>query len=79
LKQDGDKLTGTAVLQGTEVQIQGGVKERVVTFQFDVDYQGTRYTDVFTGTLGDGDESIAGTIAVAGVEGRFTARKQKGK
>jgi hypothetical protein len=78
LKQDGETLTGTALLLGTEVPLKGSVKEGVITFQFDVVYQGTTYTDVFTGKLGE-DETMAGTIAVAGVEGRFTAKKQKGK
>jgi hypothetical protein len=78
LKQDGETLSGTATVAGKEVTVKGSVKDRVVTFQFDVDYEGTTYTDVFTGTIGD-DGTIAGTIAVAGVEGRFTAKKQKAK
>jgi len=37
--------------------------------------QGTTYHLVFTGTLGE-DGGMKGTIAVAGVEGTFTAKKQ---
>ena len=78
LKQDGEALSGTATIDGKDVPVKGTAKDRVVTFQFDVEYQGTTYTDVFTGKLGD-DDAIAGTIAVAGVEGRFTAKKQKAR
>jgi hypothetical protein len=78
LKQEGEALSGTATVTGKEVSVKGSVKDGVVTFQFDVEYEGTTYTDVFTGRLVDND-SIAGTIAVAGVEGVFTAKKQKAK
>ncbi len=40
-----------------------------------VPVQGSSYTNVFTGTLGD-DDIIKGTIAVANVGGTFTAKKQ---
>jgi hypothetical protein len=78
LKQEGETLSGTATLMGKDVPVKGSVKDGVVTFQFDVEYEGTTYTDVFTGRIGD-DDAMAGTIAVAGVEGRFTAKRQKAK
>ena len=46
-----------------------------VTFEFDTVHEGTTYHMVFTGTVGD-DGVLKGTIAVAGVEGTFTATKQ---
>jgi hypothetical protein len=47
-------------------------------FRRTVRRQLTAYTDVFTGKISD-DDAIAGTIAVAGVEGTFTAKKQKAR
>ena len=76
LKQDGEKLSGTGTMQGKQIPINGSVKGQVVTFQFDVDHEGTTYTNVFTGKLGDTGGQMDGTIAVGGVEGTFTAKKQ---
>ena len=76
MKQDGEALSGTATLEGgKDVPVTGTVKEKVVTFEFDTENQGSTYHLVFTGTLGD-DGGLKGTIAVAGVEGTFTATKQ---
>jgi hypothetical protein len=75
LKQDGETLSGTAVLEGKDVPITGSVEENAVTFEYDAEHEGTTYHLVFSGTLGD-DGAIKGTIAVAGVEGTFTATKQ---
>jgi len=44
-------------------------------FEFDTEHQGTTYHMVFSGSVGD-DGGIKGSIAVAGVEGTFTAKKQ---
>jgi hypothetical protein len=75
LKQSGEKLSGTATIQGKEVPMTGSVKDRVVSFTFDVDHEGTTYTNVYTGKIGD-NGIIEGTIAVGGVDGTFTAKKQ---
>jgi hypothetical protein len=76
LKQDGEALTGTAKFDdGRETAVTGSVKEKTVSFEFDTDSAGTTYHLVFTGTVGD-DGGLKGTIAVAGVEGTFTATKQ---
>ena len=74
LKQEGATLSGTATLAGTNkpLPVTGTVKEKVVSFQFDVEWEGNTYRDVFTGPLGD-DGVIKGKIEVAGVEGTFTA------
>lgn len=75
LKQDGEKLTGMAKVEGADVQLTGTAKDASVTFEFDTEHQGTTYHLVFTGTLGD-DGGLKGKIAVAGVEGTFTAKRQ---
>ena len=74
-KQDGETLSGTATLDGKETPVKGTVKDKAVSFEFDTDHEGTTYHLVFTGTLGD-DGVLKGSIAVAGVEGTFTATKQ---
>jgi len=73
--QDGEALSGTATLEGKDVPVKGTVKEKAVTFEFDTESNGSTYHLVFTGTLGD-DGGLTGSIAVAGVEGTFTAKKQ---
>lgn len=76
LTQDAEALSGTAKFEdGKEVPVTGSAKETTVTFEFDTESQGSTYHLVFTGTLGD-DGGLKGTIAVAGVEGTFTATKQ---
>ena len=75
LKQDGETLTGTATVEGKDVPVKGSVKENTVTFEYDTDHEGTTYHLIYTGTFGD-DGGMKGTIAVAGVEGTFTAKKQ---
>lgn len=74
-KQDGETLSGTATLDGKETPVKGTVKDKAVSFEFDTDHEGTTYHLVFTGTVGD-DGVLKGSIAVAGVEGTFTATKQ---
>ena len=74
-KQDGEALSGTANLGGKDVPVSGTVKENAVTFELDTESNGTTYHMVFTSTLGD-DGGLKGTIAVAGVEGTFTAKKE---
>jgi hypothetical protein len=75
MKQAGEVLSGTATLEGKEIPVTGTVKEKAVTFEFDNEHEGSTYHLVFSGTLGD-DGALKGTIAVAGVEGTFTATKQ---
>jgi hypothetical protein len=74
--QEGETLSGTATLEGKDVPVSGTVKESAVTFEFDAENNGTTYHLVFTGTLGE-DGGLKGSIAVAGVEGTFTATKQQ--
>ena len=39
LKQDGEKLTGSGMMQGKEQPIVGTVKDKTVKFEFDVNYE----------------------------------------
>jgi hypothetical protein len=69
-------LSGSATFEdGKTVPLTGSVKEKAVSFEFDVEHEGTAYHLVFSATLGE-DGGMKGTIAVAGVEGSFTAAKQ---
>ena len=72
LKQDGEKLSGTAGIEGKDVPVTGSAKEKTVVFEFDTD---GGYHLVFTGALAD-DGGMKGSIAVAGAEGTFTAKKK---
>jgi hypothetical protein len=75
LTQEAEALTGTAALESGDVPVTGIVAENTVTFEYDAEHQGTTYHLVFTGIIGE-DGVMTGTIAVAGVEGQFTAKKQ---
>ena len=76
LQQKGEALSGTATLEGkAEVPVSGSSTGHNVSFEFDTDHEGTTYHLVFTGALG-ADGGITGSIAVAGVTGTFTAKKQ---
>jgi hypothetical protein len=76
LKQEGAALSGKATFEdGKEIAVTGSVKEKTVSFEFDTEHEGVAYHLVFTGTLGE-DGGLKGTIAVAGVEGTFSATKQ---
>ena len=48
LNQDGEKLTGTAKLEGKDLPVTGSVHDKAVTWQFDVDYNCSPLTMVFT-------------------------------
>jgi hypothetical protein len=71
LKQDNDKLSGTAKVQGADTPLTGSIKDNAVSFEFD--FAGG-YHLVFNGTVADKD--MKGSISVAGIEGTFTAKKQ---
>jgi len=75
LKQAGGTLSGTAHVQDKDQPVTGTVEDKTVTFRFEVEYNGAPLEMVFTATLGS-DQEMSGTIAVAGVSGDFTAKKQ---
>jgi hypothetical protein len=74
VKQEGDKLSGKANLQGADLAVTGSVKDKGVVFEFDSPDQ--QYHLVFSGTLGDDEKTMSGSIAVAGVDGTFKAARQ---
>jgi hypothetical protein len=78
LKQDGDnKLAGTCKTNDMpDSKTTGELKEKVVTFQYDVEYQGQTYTLVYTGTL-DTETSVKGTVEAGGASGDFTGTKDE--
>jgi hypothetical protein len=71
LDQQGDKLTGTAKIEGSDVPLSGSVEGTNVTWSLTAG----GYDLVFTGSLGS-ENDIRGTIAVSGAEGVFTAKRQ---
>ena len=77
IKQDGEVLTGSATLDGKEHALTGTVKDKAVSWKFQIDYNGSPLDLEFNGTL-ETDTDIKGKIAVMGVEGEFTAKRQDG-
>jgi hypothetical protein len=75
LRQQGATLSGSARIQETDKPVTGTVEDKTVTWKFEVEYNGAPLELVFTGTL-TSDKDMSGTIAVAGVSGEFTAKKQ---
>lgn len=73
-KQADDKVTGTCSGQFGSAQTEGKVAENNVTFTHSVD-NGQVYELTYTGTLDATGTSMQGDIAVAGVTGTFTAKK----
>jgi hypothetical protein len=77
LKQESEKLAGTCrTNEMPEAKTTGEVKDKTVTIQYDVDYQGQTYTLVYTGTM-DTDTSLKGTVEAGGASGDFTGTKDE--
>jgi len=75
LKQDGEKLAGTCKTnEMPESKTTGEVKEKTVSIQYDVEYEGQTYTLVYTGTL-DTETSVKGTVEAGGASGDFAGSK----
>jgi hypothetical protein len=70
------KLSGEAAA-GQTLDIKGGVKDKQVTWTYQIQYDGTLYTLEYTGTL-DSATSIKGSILVdpSDSKGEFAAQKQ---
>ena len=71
-------LTGTCRGERGEVQITGKVDGKSVTWQFEIDYEGTKLTPLYTGTLEAADK-IAGSVDIQGmgIGGDFVATRAK--
>ena len=75
LKQDGTKVEGTCKTnEMPDAKTTGEVKEKNVTLQYDVEYEGQTYTLVYTGTF-DTETSVKGTVEAGGASGDFTGTK----
>ncbi len=76
-KQDGEKLTGTAKRAEEEARKieEGKVKDGKVSFQYEVDHDGNKFTVKYEGEL-KGD-TIKGKINVADISLDWEAKRQK--
>lgn len=75
LKQQDNKLTGGCKSDQNDSPLKGEVDGQKVTWQYEVDYNGEKYTLQWSATL-ESDTAMKGTISVGGGEGAFTAKKQ---
>jgi hypothetical protein len=74
IKQADTKLTGGCKNQTNELALTGEVNGNNITWSYEADYEGTKVTLVFKGTLEAGT-SITGKIETPGASGDFTAKK----
>lgn len=75
-KQEGEKLTGTCG-GATRFPIEGEVRDDSVSWQFDVEQEGTKGRMEFTGDLDEQGTTIEGVCSiVGGQDGSFTMKKQ---
>lgn len=77
LKQRGDSLTGHYSSQALgEADLTGTVKDRMLTFRFVADVQGTSLAITYTGTV-EATDVLKGTVDIGGqASGTFTAKRQ---
>ncbi|HEV3197966.1 MAG TPA: hypothetical protein VGZ73_08665 [Bryobacteraceae bacterium] len=75
IKQADNKLSGGCKNQTNELALTGEVNGNAVTWNYDVDFEGTKLSLVFKGTLEAGT-SMKGKIETPGTSGQFTAKKQ---
>lgn len=78
LKQEEAKLAGACKSELGNSELTGSLEsEKQVKWQYEIEYQGTKYVLVYVATL-DTDTSMKGTVSVASGEGdgAFTAKKQ---
>ena len=76
--QTENKLTGTCKSQDKDVDVTGTLDGNKVTWQYDMDYNGSTLTLIYTATLDDSGK-IAGSVEVQpfSVTGDFTATPSK--
>jgi hypothetical protein len=79
-KQTEKHITGSCKMDQSDkaLDVKGEVKDKQVTWSYDLDYQGTTYTLAYTGAPDSSAKSIKGTILVvpSDSDGDFTATKQ---
>ena len=77
LKQEEAKLSGACKSELGNSDLSGSVDTDKVKWQYEIEYQGMKYTLVYEAKL-DSETSMKGTVSVASGEGdgAFTAKKQ---
>ena len=77
LKQEEAKLSGACKSELGNSDLTGSVDSDKIKWQYDIEYQGMKYTLVYDAKL-DTETSMKGTVSVATGEadGAFTAKKQ---
>jgi len=77
LKQEEAKLSGACKSELGNSELTGSVDTDKVKWQYDIEFQGTKYTLVFAATV-ESETAMKGTVTVASGEGDgpFTAKKQ---
>jgi len=82
-KQTEKQITGSCKMDQSDkpLDVKGEVRDKQVTWKYDIDYQGTTYTLTYTGAPDSAAATIKGTILVnpSDSEGDFTATKQTTK
>ena len=76
IKQDGQKLTGSCGPGNST--LTGGLLDRSLTLQIDVEQDGNKGQMTFTGTVDENVTAIKGSCQiVGGQEGTFVMKKQR--
>ncbi len=77
-KQEGTKLSGSCKYNDTSSDITGEVKDKEVTWKYDMEFDGQPITLTFLGKL-DPDSEMKGSVQVApmDISGEFSATKQQ--
>ncbi len=83
LRQTNTAISGNCKVSGEKTagqtpDIKGEVKDKQVTWTYQIEYEGTLYTLTYAGALQEPATSIRGSIAVdpSDSKGEFTAQKQ---
>ena len=81
-QQKAEKFDGVCKRSSGDANVSGQVTEQGVSFQYDIERQGSTLTFRFNGTLEKAGTAISGQVTVInpgaqGLEGTFTATKQK--
>ncbi len=78
LKQDAEKLTGTYTGRYGTSKLEGTLKERAITFWFNMTAEGTSVDMSFTGEVAADGQSMKGSASIGGVgDATWTAKKEK--
>lgn len=75
LKQAENKLSGSCKSELGDAPLKGEVDGKKVKFEYDIEYNGQKYTLVYLGELAS-DTELKGTIDVGVATGAFTAKKE---